>query len=129
LSPEHRLKVMSEEILALSEMHADSLEMLIGTQLASKQSSLLRRCTAHLEALATVGETPNKTLWANFLAETQQALVNAIQNEEPSPVARALQKSSDIDLAGVRSIGERFGKAIADWPKICSAAKAFSRSD
>ena len=129
LSPEHRLRVMSEEILTLSEMHADSLEILIGTQLASKQSTLLRRCTAHLEILAAVDETPNKTMWANFLSETQQALVNAIQNEEPTPVARALQKSSNIDIAGVRSIGESFGKAIADWPKICQAAKAFPHTD
>jgi hypothetical protein len=129
LSPERRLRVMSEEVLALSEMNADSLEILVSKQLVSKQSDLLRRCMTHFEALATIDETPNKTLWANFLDETQQALVNAIQNEEPSPVARALQKSSEIDLAGVRAIGERFGKAIADWPQICSAARAFSRSD
>ena len=83
----------------------------------------------HIEALATVDETPNKTLWANFLSETQQTLINAIQSEGGTPVARALQKSSDIDFAGVRSIGERFGKAIADWPKICAAAKTFSHTD
>ena len=129
LSPERRLRVMSEEVQALSEMNADSLEILVGTQLASKQSSLLRRCMAHLEALATVEETPNKKIWANFLAETQQTLISAIQSEEGTPVARALQKSSDIDFAGVRSIGERFGKAIADWPQICAAAKAFSHTD
>ena len=84
---------------------------------------------AHLEALATIEETPNKTIWANFLSETQQTLINAIQSEEGTPVARALQKSSDIDFAGVRSIGERFGKAIADWPQICAAAKTFSHTD
>ena len=78
------------------------------------------------DSLTTVEETPNKKIWANFLAETQQALVNAIQSEERTPVAATLQKSGDMDLDDVRSIGERFGKAIADWPQICSAAKAFS---
>ena len=129
LSPERRLRVMSEEVQVLSEMNVDSLEILVSKQLVNKQSSLLRRCMTHTEALAAVDETPNKTIWANFLSETQQTLINAIQSEEGTPVARALQKSSDIDLAGVRSIGERFGKAIADWPKICSAAKAFSHTD
>ena len=129
VSPERRLRVMSEEVQALSEMNADSLEILVSKELMSKQNGLLRRCMTHIEALTAVDETPNKTSWANFLAETQQTLINAIQSEDGTPVARALQKSSDIDLTGIRSIGERFGKAIADWPQICAAAKAFSHTD
>lgn len=128
LSPEHRLKKMSEEIIALSAMNADSLETLVGTQLASKQSSLLRRCMAHIEALSALEETPNKKVWANFLSETQGSLVTAIQSEERTPVASALQQHNGADLGRVRSFGGRFGKAIADWPQICSAANAFPHS-
>ena len=125
-SPENRLKMLSEEVLSLCNMGTDSLERLVGTQLASKQSNLLNRCVQHLEALHATEETPNKKLWADFLSETQQALLNAIQNEESTPVASALQRAGIQELAGIRSIGEGFGSAIADWPHICSAAKTFS---
>ena len=127
-APETRLKTLSQEVLSLSDMQTDSLELLVSKQLASKQSSLLRRCMAHLDALATVKETPNKSIWANFLSETQSSLDTAIQSEERTPVASALQQHNGADLARIRSFGARFGKAIADWPQICAAAKAFSHS-
>ena len=127
-APETRLKTLSQEVLSLSDMQTDSLELLVSKQLASKQSSLLRQCMAHLDALAAVKETPNKSIWANFLSETQSSLVTAIQSEERTPVTSMLQQHNGADLASVRSFGARFGKAIADWPKICAAAKAFSHS-
>ena len=128
ISPENRLSKLSGDILTLAEMTAQSLETLVASQLTSRQSNLLNQCMKHLEALHTIEETANKRLWEDFLSKTQQALIDSIQSEERTPVTNALQRAGERDLVELRSIGERYGLAVAQWPHICAAAKTFAIS-
>ena len=125
LTPERRLLSVSDDVRKLSEMNQGALERLVGEQLASKRTSLLARCTKHLEQAAGMETTTNLTTWSEFLSQTQAGLIEALQNPEPTPLSSLLPKTSVQDIEALRTLGDQLACAIAAWPEVCEAAKSF----
>ena len=106
-------------------MDTEELERLAGAQLASKRLNLLAKCSNHMAQLHTKDETSNKQIWTEFLSETQENLVGALQSSEAQPITAALEKRASADWSSLRRMGGKFASSLEAWPKICSAAKHF----
>jgi len=125
LAPERRINNLSNEVKALSEMNEESLEQLVGAQLASKRTSLLARCMGHSEQLTNLDNLPNTDIWKQFLSATQSALIEALQTPDAAPVSKALASSGQANWASLRNMGNNLADSLAAWPEICATAKTF----
>ena len=125
LTPARRLLSVSDDIKKLAEMESETLERLVGERLASKRTSLLARCTQHLEQLAGMDTSANATVWSEFLSQTQAGLIEGLQRPEPAPIASIFGGDSQTTEASVREMGNQFADALSAWPEICETSKAF----
>ena len=125
LTPARRLLSVSDDIKKLAQMEINALERLVGEKIASKRTSLLARCTEHLEQLSGMDASANATSWSEFLSQTQAGLIEALQSPEPKPVESLLEGDSVATEASIREMGNQFADALSAWPEICEASKAF----
>ena len=125
LTPERRLHLLSTDVRTLSELDAESLEQLVGTQLASKRTSLLARCMGHAEDLGNMATSPNLATWSEFISQTQAKLITALQEPEAEPIGNALSRHDQADWALLRDMGNRLADSLAAWPEICAEAGHF----
>ena len=125
LTPARRLQSVSEDVRKLADMEIDALERLTGEKLASKRTSLLARCTKHLEQLPGMGASANSATWSEFLSQTQGGLIDALQTPEPTPVASLLAQETLTSTDSVKQMGSQLADALSAWPEICEAAEAF----
>lgn len=125
LTPARRLLSVSEDVKKLAQMEVDVLERLVGEKIASKRTSLLARCTQHLEQLSGMDTSGNATAWSEFLSQTQAGLIEDLQRPEPAPVASLFGGDSLTTEASVREMGNQFADAVSAWPEICETSKAF----
>jgi len=116
---------VSEDIKKLAHLEIGALERLVGEKIASKRTSLLARCTEHLEQLSGMGASANATSWSEFLSQTQAGLIEALQSPEPAPVESLFEGDSMATEASIREMGNQFADALSAWPEICEASKAF----
>ena len=126
LTPARRLLGVSDDVRKLADMDTLALERLVGEKLASKRTSLLARCTKHLEQLSGVDASANSATWSEFLSQTQAGLIESLQSLEPTPLASLVEGDTSITEASLREMGNQFADALAAWPEICEAAKSFS---
>ena len=125
LTAARRLLGVSDDVKNLAQMEVDALERLVGEQLASKRTSLLARCTQHLEQLSGMNTSANTAAWSEFLSQTQAGLIEALQSPEPAPVASLFEGDSMTTEASVREMGNQFADALSAWPEICDISKSF----
>ena len=125
LTPTRRLLSVSDDIKKLAQLEINALERLVGEKIASKRTSLLARCTEHLEQLSGMDSSANATAWSEFLSQSQAGLIEALQSPEPAPVRSHLEGDSINTEASVREIGNQFADALSAWPEICETSKAF----
>ncbi len=125
LTPMLRLLSVSDDIKKLAQLEINALERLVGEKIASKRTSLLARCTKHLEQLSGMDSSANATAWSEFLSQSQAGLIEALQRPEPAPVRSLLEGDSITTEASVREMGNQFADALSAWPEICEASKAF----
>ena len=125
LTPARRLQGISDDVKKLAESDIDTLERLVGEQLASKRTSLLARCTQHLEQLSGMDTSANATAWSAFLSQTQAGLIEDLQRPEPAPLASLFGGDSQTTEASARDMGNQFADALSAWPEICEISKAF----
>ena len=125
LTPARRLQSVCEDVRKLADMEIDALERLTGEKLASKRTSLLARCTAHLEQVSGMDSSANVAMWSEFLSQTQAGLIEGLQSSEPTPLASLLEGDTPTTEASLREMGNQFADALAAWPEICEASKAF----
>ncbi|MAB27604.1 MAG: hypothetical protein CL580_08145 [Alteromonadaceae bacterium] len=97
----------------------------MGEKIASKRTSLLARCTEHLEQLSGMDSSANATAWSEFLSQSQAGLIEALKSPEPAPVRSLLEGDSITTEASVREMGNQFADALSAWPEICETSKAF----
>ena len=126
VTPEHRLQTVSNEVRTLCEMDAHSLEQLVGSHIASKRTSLLARCMKHLEQLQTLEGSANVETWSQFLAGTQNGLIEALQTPEANAIDIALAQREQASWASLKAVGNRLADSLAAWPEICEAARRFT---
>ena len=125
LTPARRLLSVSDDIKKLAQMEINALERLVGEKIASKRTSLLARCTEHLEQLSGMDASANATSWSEFLSQTQAGLIEALQSPEPVPLESLFEGDSMSTEASIREMGNQFADALSAWPEICEASKAF----
>ena len=125
LTPERRLLSVSDDIKKLAQLEINALERLVGEKIASKRTSLLARCTEHLEQLSGMDTSANAAAWFEFLSQSQAGLIEALQSPEPAPLGSLFEGESKTTEASVREMGDQFADALSAWPEICEASKAF----
>ena len=125
LTPTRRLLSVSNDIKKLAQLEINALERLVGEKIASKRTSLLARCSEHLEQLSGMDSSANATAWSEFLSQSQAGLIEALQSPEPAPIRSLLEGDSITTEASVREMGNQFADALSAWPEICEASKAF----
>lgn len=125
LTPARRLLSVSDDIKKLAEMEIEALERLVGEQVASKRTSLLARCSQHLEQLSGMDTSANATAWSEFLSQTQAGLIEGLQRPEPAPIASIFGSDTQTTEASVREMGSQLADALSAWPEICEASKSF----
>ena len=125
LTPARRLLSVSDDIKKLAHLEIDALERLVGEKIASKRTSLLARCTEHLEQLSGMDTSANANAWSEFLSQSQAGLIEALQSTEPTPVRSLLEGDSINTEASVREMGSQFADALSAWPEICETSKGF----
>lgn len=126
LSPERRLRGITEEIRRLTEMDATALEELAGQILASKSASLLSNCVDHLQRLPQYEGQPGLPTWQSFLEQSRDKLVEQIQTTERTPLAKTGRKWAQDDFAGLREQGRAFAGALEQWADMREAASQFA---
>ena len=125
LTPARRLLSVSGDIKTLAQLEIDALERLVGEKIASKRTSLLARCTEHLEQLSGMDASANAAAWSEFLSQSQAGLIETLQSPEPTPLGSLFEGESITTEASVREMGDQFADALSAWPEICEASKAF----
>ena len=93
--------------------------------MASKRTSLLARCSQHLEQLSGMDTSANATAWSEFLSQTQAGLIEGLQRPEPAPIASIFGSDTQTTEASVREMGSQLADALSAWPEICEASKSF----
>jgi hypothetical protein len=126
LTPARRLQSVCEDVRKLADMRIDALERLTGEKLASKRTSLLARCTRHLEQVSGMDASANVAAWSEFLSQTQAGLIEGLQSAAPTPLTSMLEGDTSTTEASLREMGNQFADALAAWPEICEAAESFS---
>jgi len=125
LTPARRLLSVSDDIKKLAQIEINALERLVGEKIASKRTSLLARCTEHLEQLSGMDTSANAKAWSEFLSQSQAGLIEALKSPEPAPVRSLLEGDPITTEASAREMGNQFADALSAWPEICEASKAF----
>ena len=125
LTPARRLLSVSDDIKKLALLEINTLERLVGERIASKRTSLLARCTEHMEQLSGMDISANATAWSEFLSQSQAGLIEALQSPEPAPLGSLFEGKSMTTEASVREMGDQFADALLAWPEICEVSKDF----
>ena len=120
-----QLALLSDELKLLYEGDTSSLEALVGLELSSKRASIIERCQTQLTHVANEAASPNGQEWQNYLMTTQNALVQALQKPEETPLADRLSSSGKTDISWLRKTGTQFAGSLDAWEEICSSAEGF----
>lgn len=126
LSPERRLRGMTEEIRRLAEMDSTAIEQLASQLLISKVSQRLQRCVTHLEQLGGTESLPGTPMWKDFLEQSRDNLVAQIQAAENAPLASTGRAWAQNDFSPLRQKGQAFAESLEQWTEMREVASRFT---
>jgi len=119
ISAERRLAGMSEALARLAEMESDAAEVLIGRQLAGRQTAVLKQCMDHLKSVERFTELPGAESWRQLLVSSRDALMADIQ--AATTTQDAIQQL--LNSHTLRQHAHDFAAALRAWPVICQHAQ------
>ena len=125
LSPERRLLGLAEEIQRLADMNISALNALVAEEQLSRTGATLGRIMRQLATIPASGRPANLTCWRTFLEASRDRLLAQIQAVETDPLEAVSNAFGGDGMIALRHLGRGWSRAVATWPAICEAARAF----